>query len=70
MRIRLKTRMAGPGGNWAPGDVIEVDENVGREMAADGFAEIVAEDDDAPVEMAAKPPAEAAVTPRGRRKRA
>lgn len=41
MKVRMKTIMAGPGGNAAPGQVIDVDEATGRAYIDGGFAEAV-----------------------------
>lgn len=46
MRIKLKTRMAGPEGGAAPGAVVEVPEGLGQALVAGGFAEAVEEEGD------------------------
>lgn len=43
MRVKLKTRYAGPAGNFGPGDVIDLDQAIAGALIMGGFAEAVAE---------------------------
>lgn len=51
-QIKLKTRMAGPGGNHSPGSVITVDADVGQSLVDQGMAEWVAPKRQQPLEYA------------------
>lgn len=48
MRIKLKKRMAGPGGNFPPGFVIDMDPKTAHQLVAQNAAEWV----DRPIEKA------------------
>ena len=39
MKVELKTRMAGPKGNGAPGQVLDVDAETAKALIDGGFAE-------------------------------
>lgn len=75
MRVRMKTRIAGPGINAEPGAEIEVDDQFGDLLLKAGSAERIggppARDPATPpgVESAALEAEEAAVEPRPRSKR-
>ena len=69
MKIRLKTLMAGPGGVFLPGSVIEVSPEEARALIAGGYAEAVPrpaappQNEPPPVETAAIQPGSRAVRP-------
>lgn len=50
MRLRLKTRMAGPDGCYAPGDVVEADGEEAAQLLAGDYAERLPEETPAPVQ--------------------
>ena len=52
MLIRLYTRVAGPGENHAPGDIIDVPEDWARALVSGGYAVII----DAPAFDTGAPP--------------
>lgn len=55
MKIKMLTRSAGPNGNRAVGQIVEVDAVEGQELIDGGYAELVAVDEavpEAPVETA------------------
>lgn len=56
MRVRMKTRLAGPEYNCAPGGEIDVPDAMGADLCAGGYAEPV---HSAPAEQAVEPAAEA-----------
>ena len=73
-RVKLLRRMAGPAGNFAPGAVVEVADEVAAKLASSGQAEIAESSASAgPIETAeqAAPPetAEAPARPPRRRRR-
>lgn len=53
--------MAGPGGNYPPGFVLEVDTDIGQQMVDQGAAEWVAPKRQVPLERAVIKPVEKAV---------
>ena len=63
MIVVMKTTKAGPDGNAMPGDKVEVDEKIGKQLVECGFAYAVG-----PVEVASvQPPENAQIkTPRAR----
>lgn len=79
MRVKLITRMAGPGGVAHPGQIINVDDAIAAALVAGGYAEVEAKakaeaEVEAPppepgaVEVATVSPPERAVSVRRRRK--
>lgn len=70
MRIRLGagTRMAGPEGNYGPGDTVEVTTAVGEMLIANWLAAAVEVAAVAQVETADNPPPETATAPPQRRR--
>lgn len=38
MRVRMLARVAGPEGNWGPGEMAEVPERFGKALVAGGYA--------------------------------
>jgi hypothetical protein len=39
MKVRMKSRMAGPDGNYAPDEIVEFDDETGAELVKSGHAE-------------------------------
>ncbi len=66
MRIRLKTLMAGPEGVFQPGSVIDIDPDEAGPLVSAGCAELI----ERPVETAAFEPANRAVRPMPRPRKA
>lgn len=59
--IKLIKRMAGPGGNYNPGSVIEIDADIGQQLVDQKAAEWVAPVRQKPIERAVVEPVEKAV---------
>lgn len=59
-KIKLIKRMAGPGGNYPPGFIIEIDADTGQQMVDQGAAEWVAPQRQKPIEQAVAMPLEKA----------
>ena len=59
--VRLLKRMAGPGGNYNPGSVIEIDADIGQQLVDQKAAEWVAPVRQKPIERAVEAPVEKAV---------
>jgi hypothetical protein len=61
MRIRMKTRIAGPDVSGGPGDILEIEDARARDLITGGFAD--------PIEEAVVSAPELAVGGRSRRRR-
>jgi len=62
-KVKLLKRMAGPGGNYNPGSVIEIDAGIGQQLVDQKAAEWIAPVRQKPIERAVVEPVEKAVKP-------
>ena len=65
-RVSLKTRMAGPGGCYEPGQVIAVNEGLASDLISGGYAVLISKPEPEPriIEEAVVAPPETAVIKR------
>ena len=63
-KVRLKTRWSGPGINHKPGDVLDLDDSLGKGLIESGSADLIEVISEKVIESAVIQPIEKAVMPK------